>query len=580
MRAVRRLVAPLLVLALSSAATAAPPPGTVVLRDVQASVQALAGETGECPLTAPPDGCFQRDAQAEPSIAVDPANPDHAIAVFHVGRANDGGAADDGYATTFDQGRTWTNGLFPGLTQASGGTLQRVSDPRVVFGPGGVAVATAQPYNNDVAPAISAVVSMTSTDGGLTWARPVTLVQDSFSQNYPQSDAYLLNHGFDQPDLTVDMGSGPGHHRGRIYLSWVRLTLQDFTYAAYSDDNGATWQMGPSGQGFIVNQGTVPLYPRPQVLANGDLAVMGWNASGFVPPTSYGGDSAAMQTAISNQTGAYQLWIASGAGGVSGATPLLFTGPTTPTYLANNTLRGQRSAEKQPLFAVDPKSGRFYLAYTDARLRTDGANDILFTYSDDRGSTWQAPRKLNPGAGNDNVNHWCAMIAVGADGVLRVGYRQRVEAATPAPDFSNFSRQVDTIYMESRDGGQSWTGPLKVNQVLSDMRFGAFDGGQTNVGAGGVFLGDYDAMATAGGITYMVRSEPVQVSPGETPVFPPVVHHQRTWVAVLGPAPAATPPPPTVMLPNTGPSPWQGSLPVVAMLAVLGIGLRRLIRTP
>ncbi|MFN2464748.1 MAG: sialidase family protein [Candidatus Dormibacteria bacterium] len=600
MRIVRVGVGALLVCAALSGPAAGVANGAgsvpVLLRDNQASIDALVGEQGACPVVSPPDGCFQNDTQAEPAIAVDPTNPDHAVAAFHVGRANDGGAAADGYAVTFDQGRTWRQGLFPGLTIATGGTVQRVSDPRVAFAPDGRHVyATAQPYNNDVVPAYSSVVSMTSADGGLTWARPVVVVSDSFSQNYPQSDAYLLNHGFDQPDLTVDHGAASGHHLGRIYLTWVRLTLDDFAYGAYSDDGGAHWNLGPSvsgvlPQGFVIYHGNVPLYPRPVVLANGDLAVMGWNANASAaPPPNYFGapgpvvSDPTLLSVTQNQTGAYQLYRAAGAGGVSWPTPLVFSPVgSTVAYLANNVLRGQRSAEKQPLFAVDPVTGRFYAAWTDARFRTDAANDILLTYSDDQGATWRYPQKVNPGGPADNVNHWCAMLDAGTDGVLRVGYRQRVEAAQPNPDFSNFSRSVDTFYVESRDRGVTFGAPLKVNTLASDMRFGAFDGGQTNVGQGGVFLGDYDAMASNGGGAYLVRAEPVSVRAGEAATYPPIVHHQRTWVAVVGEVAGASvsvsPSPSPVGggggTPNTG----TGTAGLVALCLValmLGTGLWR-----
>ncbi|MEA2645681.1 MAG: hypothetical protein QOE92_764 [Chloroflexota bacterium] len=571
---------------LGAAAPAAGAP--VLLRDVQASIDTLAGEPGACPPppTSPPDGCFQDDTEAEPSIAVDPANHDHAIAVFHVGRAtNSGGAATDGFATTFDQGRTWTRGLFPRLTVSSGGTVQRVSDPRVAFGPGGVAIATAQPFDVDVVPAFSSVVSMTSLDGGLTWADPVVLVGDDISQNYPDSNAYLLNHGFDQPDLTVDLGTGPGHHYGRVYLAWVRLTLVDLAYAAYSDDLGATWQLGLGGQGFVVFAGNVPLYPRPLVLANGDLAIMAWNANAVFPSPSYSGDPGPLvdtnpcQTALANQTGGYQLYIAAGAGSVSGSTPLVFGPADNVACVANQTLRGNRSAEKQPLFSVDPVSGRMFMAWTDARFRNDSANDILLTSSDDGGATWAAPRQVNPpGTLGDNLNHWCAMIDAGADGVLRLGYRQRQEAPIADPDFFNFSPQVDTFYVESRDGGLTFGTPLMVSTVASDMRYGAYDGGVTNVGQGGIFLGDYDALASVDGITYVVRSEPVSLPGDLAPTFPPTVHHQRTWVAVIGPAAASEPvvPPGPGGLPATSTLGWG----VVIVGLLLGVAIQVTTRRP
>jgi hypothetical protein len=426
---------------------------------------------------------------------------------------------------------------------------------------------------------------MTSTDGGIHWSQPVVLVSDLFSQNLPNSDAYLLNNGFDQPDITVDMGTGPGHHLGRVYLAWIRLALVNAAFVAYSDDGGATWQKGVTGQGFVIFAGNVPLYPRPLVLANGDLAVAAWNANAVVPAPTYVGDQGPLvdtnpcQTALANQTGGYQRYVAAGAGGVSGATPLVFGAPSNAACVANNTLRGQRSAEKEPLFAVDPTSGRMFVAWTDGRFRSDGANDILLTYTDDGGATWAAPKRIHPAAAGDNVDHWCAMIAAGADGVLRLGYRQRQEAANPTADFSNFSRQVDTFYVESHDGGQSFTTPLKVNTNASDMRFGTFDGGQTNAGQGGVFLGDYDALAFAGGYTYVVRSEPVSVPGDPTPTFPPTVHHQRTWVAVLGSTPSSaggSPAPIASSLPNTAGAVVATWWPILLLLAAgLIIGVRR-----
>ncbi|MDP9325363.1 MAG: glycoside hydrolase, partial [Candidatus Dormibacteraeota bacterium] len=337
-------------------------------------------------------------------------------------------------------------------------------------------------------------------------------------------------------------------------------------------------QKGPLGTGFVVYPAFVPLYPRPLVLANGDLAIMGWNAGAVAPAPNYVGDPGPLvntnpcQTALSNQTGGYQLYIAAGAGGVSGVTPLVFGAPANGACLANNTLRGQRSAEKEPLFAVDPHTRRMYIAWTDARFRNDGANDIVLTYTDDRGATWAYPKRIHPGAPGDNVNHWCAMIDAGADGVLRLAYRQRQEAANPNADFTNFSRQVDTFYVESHDGGLTFTTPLTVNTNASDMRYGAFDGGQTSVGQGGVFLGDYDALAFAGGITYIVRSEPVSVAGDPAPTFPPVLHHQRTWVAVLGTIAATSAPTPAVSnLPNTPAAPVTPWLVLAASGLVIAL---------
>src|SRR6202011_4337391 len=56
------------------------------------------------------------------------------VAAFQVARIHDGGGADIGFATTKDGGKTWTQGLLPGLTIHHGnGTNSAASDASVVY---------------------------------------------------------------------------------------------------------------------------------------------------------------------------------------------------------------------------------------------------------------------------------------------------------------------------------------------------------------------------------------------------------------------------------------------------------------
>src|SRR5258708_36357757 len=107
------------------------------------------------------------------------------------------------------------------------------------------------------------------------------------------------------------MGAGAGHHLGRVYLAWVRLSVAgQFAYAAYSDDGGATWQKGPTGPGFpTTDVQNVPLYPRPLGMPNGDLAGVQWNANARAPAPHYvgrnrpPGDATPLPTPPSHQAG-------------------------------------------------------------------------------------------------------------------------------------------------------------------------------------------------------------------------------------------------------------------------------------
>src|SRR6266487_5307473 len=56
------------------------------------------------------------------------------VAAFQVGRIYDGGGCAIGFATSTDNGVSWTNGLLPGLTKyTGGGTYDRATDPAVAY---------------------------------------------------------------------------------------------------------------------------------------------------------------------------------------------------------------------------------------------------------------------------------------------------------------------------------------------------------------------------------------------------------------------------------------------------------------
>jgi hypothetical protein len=156
------------------------------------------------------------------------------------------------------------------------------------------------------------------------------------------------------------------------------------------------------------------------------------------------------------------------------------------------------------------------------------------------GATWSTPVRVNTDATNSFVDHWNAMVAYGADGILRVGYRQRSEPL----NFSPTSGPIDTYYQESSDQGATFSTPLKVNtSVSTDPQYGAFS-------RGGLFLGDYQQIAAGDGPdeSFITRDEafaPAGVtgcSTGFTTIPSPPCQNQRTFVAYLAPQPASNVP--------------------------------------
>src|SRR4051794_2860656 len=110
-----------------SGATATPS----LVRDVRASRADIPLKNVHYPIDATHP---QPDTEIEPSIAVNPGNPNNAVAVFQEDRVDAGGDAGNGFTTTFDGGKSWTHGYLSGLTRDTGGTFDRASDAVVTFG--------------------------------------------------------------------------------------------------------------------------------------------------------------------------------------------------------------------------------------------------------------------------------------------------------------------------------------------------------------------------------------------------------------------------------------------------------------
>jgi hypothetical protein len=449
----------------------------------------------------------QADTVTEPSIAVNPANPKNAVAGYQMGRVDGGGDASNGYATTFDGGKTWRYGTIPGLTKNNGGDFDRASDAVVAFGPDNTVYFSSLVFDDsDNAGLRSAIVNSTSHDGGRTWDRPTTVIDDM---------AGGLN---DKNWEVVDNGTGPGHHPGRLYVVWDRVAPM---LVSYSDDQGKTFtppSVVYAGQGI----GAIPL-----VLKDGSLGIVFMTDVAPMPAlhTNPGDELAEPVSGLSKLV----MATSPAAGSLPTGAPLAFTPPVTVGAYTGNEPRLQRASPGLPTAAVDPKNGRVYVGWDDSRFRTEPSspvNDPVVTWSDDGGTTWSPLKNVRTGRSDDWVDRFNTMLDVGPDGTLSIAYRQRQEAAAATA----MSPYVDTYYVRSTDGAQTFSTPLRVNKaVRADARFAAFS-------RAGAMWGDYNELAVArDGSVYVVRCESYSTRRGEEAVFPPAVHHQRAWVAVVRP---------------------------------------------
>lgn len=496
-----------------------------VLRDVRASVADIPLKHVRFPIGADDP---QPDTETEPSIAVNPADPRNAVTVFQEDRVDAGGDAGNGFATTFDGGRSWIHGYLPGLSRATGGTFDRASDAVVTFGrdpnhPSRYLVyANSLVFDDGSGPdrdtSRSGMAVNVSKDGGRTWSKAVVLEQDGLAG---------LN---DKNWLVADNGTGAGHATGRVYVVWDRIAPLVYSYCDRDCDKLASWtSSNAGGSAFYVYDPMPGIGSIPLVLPDGSLGVVFEGDFGGTPsiPTS---PTDQPELAVAGSQLMYAE--APGAGSVPWPAPLPF--PQVATGIAANNGRAivEQRAGSLPAAAVDPKTGQIYVAWEDSRFRSDGLNDIVFSTSTD-GVTWSSPKRVDPGTKHDYVDHWNAMIDVDAHGGVHIGYQQRLQKPGRPTGRSGLglSPYIDTYYQESSNHGRSWSSPLKVNRVRSDVGYAAFS-------RQGAFLGDYNQVAAASnGWVYLTHNVAMAARKGE-PCNCSFVRgnghqHQYTYVAVI-----------------------------------------------
>jgi RTX calcium-binding nonapeptide repeat (4 copies) len=167
----------------------------------------------------------QHETQVEPdSLTVGRTT----VATFQVGRRFGGGADNIGFAVSTDDGRTWTSGLLPSLTQASRpvGPNDRASDPVIAFDAAnrvwliGTLVLAEQTTRLTVS---------RSTDG-FTWSAPVTAAEGFSSSGI----------AFDKNWIACD-NAPASPFRGRCYIAYTDALRQDRLAVVSSTDAGLTW---------------------------------------------------------------------------------------------------------------------------------------------------------------------------------------------------------------------------------------------------------------------------------------------------------------------------------------------------
>ena len=383
----------------------------------------------------------------EPAIAANPNNPQQVVGVFQ----------DNVHASySRDGGHTWqrAENVDPKNYRVSG-------DVSVAFDNQGhafvcyIAFDKLGTFNYWARGATrNGIFVRRSLDGGKTWeADHFRVAEQSTSPGIPFED---------KPYIVADNNS-KSPYAGNLYIGWTRWRLADSQMVlSRSIDDGKTWSQ------------PVEIDAHPGLPRDDNGATEGFD--GVVGPdgklyAAWSQDDAIMLTTSRD-----------GGKTFSHARAVIHT---APAMFAIQTLE---RANGFPQIAIDPKSKRLYVTWSDYR---NGDLDVFLATSDDGGKHWAAPVRVNNDPVHNGAEQFFQWLAVDpTDSSVNVVFYDR------RSDPQN--RKQIVALARSTDGGRSFN-----NYAWTDEPFEA----------SGVFFGDYSGIAAYGGRVYGIWTEKPATAP-------------------------------------------------------------------
>jgi hypothetical protein len=302
--------------------------------------------------------------------------------------------------------------------------------------------------------------TLTNSSYGLSAWRLPTVAITTGTANGSQKGS---NGKFPDHDAgTVDTGTGPGHHFGRLYVAWAEFNGKGRSPIdlAYSDNDGATWT-GPihvSDAGHQFDQDATP-----RVGPDGTVYVSFTNG----PNEKSTKNNAAM---IAKSTDGGNTWSQSYI-----AAPI----PAPATSLPNALYRGGTDVTS----TVDQSTGKVVVVYNDT---SSGALNVWATHTAVAGdlSSFTSAQRVKP-SGQTQFFPW---LQSAPNGRVDLAYYDR---SCDRNDVLNC-----VTLSSSTDSGASWTNTPVTTQGFDGDTFGACLAFTDPPDCTNFFLGDYIAVAS------------------------------------------------------------------------------------
>jgi len=444
------------------------------------------------------------DAANEPSIAVDPTDPNKMAIGWRQFDSIDSDFREGGWGYTTDAGVHWT---FPGVLQDG---LFR-SDPVLHFNETGDFFYLSLRsdgfsfFCDDV---------WNSLNGGQSW-----------SLLSPEKGA----HGGDKQWFTIDKNVG-GMGHGFQYQFWTEFFACEFGGFSRSTDGGATWQTPISLPNFT-DTGTL------DVDTNGNLFIGGGGAPFHCLRSSNAQDPNVTPNFDQNAT--VNLGGNLIQGGINGI------GLCGQTFLAVDRSGGPTNNNIYMLASVLPNG--------------QSTTEVMFARSTNGGVTFSPPVRINDDANHQTKWHWFGTLSVAPNGRIDVVWYDTRNAP------NNIDSQL--FYSFSTDGGVTWAANVPVsnsfnpqagfpqNQKIGDYITIVSDETGGNVAYAATFNANPNAVGGHEQDVYYVRVFPGGQGPSPTPTATPTATPTPTATATPTPTPTSTPRPSPTPRPRPTPLP-------------------------
>ena len=350
---------------------------------------------------------------SEPSIAVDPNNPSHVVAVYQRATVN--------YST--DGGMTFTQAdIQPPDGWKEGGDVSTTFDSKghaflssLHFDKLGTAGYWAHGAGRN------GIFVRRSLDGGKTWEKDAVAVKA-----WKDGDKDIQWE--DMPRIFADnVSTSP--YAGNLYVGWIEWRIEDsIILFARSTDAGKTFSAP-----FRIS--TKAGLPRDD---NGGLVgfIGGVDSDGTIYVSWNDGNSIVM--AVSHDGG-------------KSFDPSRSVVPVAPPYFGGAVgIPGVSRAMGFAQIAVDPrpgKGGRLMVAWSDF---SNGDIDVFSSTSEDHGKTWTPRMRVNNDPVHDGIDQFFQWIAI--DPITGDAYVQFYDRRGDPEN-----RKTWVTLARSTDGGRTWT---------------------------------------------------------------------------------------------------------------------------